>query len=358
MEKAGYLVLQNGRVFKGRSVGAHKNAVSRLLFFTGMTGFGEVLTDPGYKGMMVVPSFPMFGARMMDEYGHPPQKPLLSALIVRDLQNESLLPDGPETLGRYLAEHDIPCLTDVDTRAVVKAIRTSGEMNAALVHDEPNVTETIRLLSEHIVWPEPECGDAVQADEQADGPRVVILDCGTRAELMRDLKRCGCKVTVMPADASAKDALAVHPDGVILSGGPGLPASCTSYIKTAYDIASSGVPMMGVGLGHLLLALAMGAQVNEMRCGHHGAALPVQDLRGNVFLTLQNHFHAVDDLTLPPHARVIHKNLNDGTCEGLEYLHIPAFSVQFYPETPRSYPCVSNVLWHFTDLIRGYHPCR
>ena len=357
MENKGYLLLENGRLFEGKTFGAKKDAMAELVFTTAMTGYLETLTDPSYSGQMVVQCFPLIG-----NYGVIPQdfesgRPALSAYIVREWCKTPSNFRSQGDLDGYLRETGIPGLWDVDTRALTRIIRESGVMNAALMQEKPEdmeqILEKLRALPFH-----PRVRDVSRktAEESgADKPlHVVLWDFGAKESIRRELEERGCHVTLVPCDTKAEEILAMKPDGVMLSNGPGDPADNAEIIAQIQKLCEKKLPMFGIDLGHHLLALSQGAKTVKMKYGHRGENQPAKDVfTGRCYITSQNHGFAVDGKTLPPHLRLRFINANDGTCEGIDYDKLPAFSVQFHPEACGG-PLDTRFLFdRFIELMNG-----
>lgn len=337
----GYLLLENGRLFEGKLFGAQKEAMAELVFTTAMTGYLETLTDPSYFGQMVVQTFPLIG-----NYGVIPEdfesaRPVLSAYIVREVC------DGPSNfrcqgrLDEYLAQAGIPGLCGVDTRALTKLIRSAGVMNAALLRerpaDIPGLAAKLKTLPFHPSVKAVTCGETHVSGK---GLRVALWDFGAKASIRRQLEERGCQVVTVPAQATAQEILTLEPDGLMLSNGPGDPADNRGIIQELKKITQGmGVnggmplPVFGICLGHQLLALSQGGKTVKLKYGHRGANQPAKDLKtGMCYMTSQNHGFAVDTQALPANGELRFINGNDGTCEGIDYKDISAFSVQFHPE--------------------------
>lgn len=336
MDKPRYLILENGQVFCGRPFGATGQVIAEIVFTTGMTGYLETLTDPSYYGQMVVQAFPLIG-----NYGVIPadlesENPALQAYIVRSRCQVPSNFRSEEDLDTFLFSRNIVGLWDIDTRALVKIIREHGVMNA-LITDDPNPDEATleQLRSFRLAGAVAAVTDKHPARMHADEPvrRVVLWDFGAKRNIARELVKRGCDVTILPAHATAEEILSHEPDGIMLSNGPGDPAENTGIIAELRKLCAANIPIFGICLGHQLLALARGGETMKLKYGHRGANQPVQETASmKVYITSQNHGYAVRTDCLPKQSRVSFVNLNDGTCEGMEYLDIPAFSVQFHPE--------------------------
>ncbi len=337
MEQARYLILEDGQVFKGKPLGAGGEVTGEIVFTTAMTGYLETLTDPSYYGQMVVQTFPLIG-----NYGVIPEDfegaaPALKAYIVRHWCQEPSNFRSEEDLDTFLLSKGVVGLWDVDTRALVRIIRERGVMNAVIA-DSPalgaNALEKLRAYRIEQAVEAVTCRETHTQSAEESARSVVLWDFGAKRNIARELLKRGCSVTSVPASATAKEILALHPDGVMLSNGPGDPAENTDIIRELKRLCDAGMPIFGICLGHQLLALAQGGQTAKLKYGHRGANQPVQETATKrVYITSQNHGYAVTTGgALPDNAVVSFSNLNDGTCEGLDYTDLPAFSVQFHPE--------------------------
>lgn len=334
MEQTLYLVLENGKIFKGKSFGAVGEAVGEVVFTTGMTGYLETLTDRSYYGQIVVQTFPLIGNAGVIPPDFESAGPAIQAYIVRQWCREPSNFRSEGCLDTFLKENNIIGLYDIDTRALTKIIREAGVMNGMITTDPDNV-DVWKLKSyriEHAV-------DAVTCKEKKEYPskgrcKVTLLDFGAKENIIRCLNERGCDVTSYPAGTPAEELLADKPDGIMLSNGPGDPQENTAVIREIKKLIASQVPMFGICLGHQLLALANGGKTVKLKYGHRGGNQPVKDsVTGRVYITCQNHGYCVDSETLDEGiAKVRFANANDGTCEGVDYLNAPNFSVQFHPE--------------------------
>lgn len=334
MEQTAYLVLENGTVFTGKSFGLAAEAVGELVFTTSMTGYMETLTDPRFYGQIVLQTFPLIGNYGVMQADKESKKTALRAYIVKEWCQEPSNFRSEGELDTFLKQNEIPGMCGVETRRLTRILRESGAMNAKLCLSEPDVDAVVRELKAYEIQNAVEAVTAEKAytASQQGNLHIAVLDLGVRQSLLDALAAYGCKVSVYPAFASAQEILDAKPDGVILSAGPGNPLAPALAIHETTRLCAAGVPLLGVGLGHQLLALARGAKTRRMRHGHRGASQPVRDTRtGAIYITGQNHGYEVCSETLPATARESFVNVNDGSCEGVEYLDIPALSVQFDP---------------------------
>ena len=350
--KKGYLILQDGQVFEGVRFGAETDTVGELVFTTGMCGYVETLTDPSYAGQIVMQTYPLIG-----NYG----------IIREDFEGACCVKgyvvreycDTPSNfrtdcdLDAYLKEQSVPGLCGVDTRELTRIIREHGVMNAAICDEipadlTPIKTYAITGVVEAVSCKEP---DRYQAEGE-ERFRVSLLDYGAKRNIVRELQKRGCTVTVLPATTSAEDILAADPDGVMLSNGPGDPAENTYQIEQIRKLLGK-VPMFGICLGHQLTALAAGGSTYKLKYGHRGVNQPVRDLNGvRTYITSQNHGYAVDGDTVKL-GKVRFANANDGTCEGIDYPELKAFTVQFHPEACTGPKDTTFLFDRFVELMEG-----
>ena len=335
MNQKGWLLLADGTLYEGVRMGADKEVSAELVFTTGMGSYLETLTDPSFRGQIVIQTFPTIGNYGVIPADFESKGPGLSGYVVRELCDFPSNFRCEGTLNDWLAARGIPVLTGVDTRSLTRRIRSAGVMNAALLAEKPEdlpaAAARLKALPFHPSVADVTCG-AVQPG--GEGARHVVLwDFGAKANIQRELEKRGCAVTVVPADTAAEAILALKPDGLMLSNGPGDPADNTGIIAELKKLCGAGLPIFGICLGHQLLALSRGAKTVKLKYGHRGANQPARDLvTGLCYMTSQNHGFAVDCDTLPGGARLRFVNANDGTCEGIDYTDMPAFSVQFHPE--------------------------
>ena len=333
------LILENGSVLSGTSIGSTETRVCELVFNTSMTGYQEILTDPSYAGQGVVMSYPLIGNYGVNSEDNESSRPWVEMLVVRHLSPRGSNFRREMDLGDYMKEHDIPGIEGVDTRALTKLLRSQGSMNAMLTcaqqFDVGQVLERlhaykVRDTIQKVTRSAPEEFPAIGEERY----HVAMMDYGVKQNMIDCLRRRGCSVTALPASTPAETVLSGGYDGVLLSNGPGDPAENTDMIRERKKLYDSGLPLYGICLGHQMLALATGARTGKMDYGHRGGNHPVRDVeRGRVFITSQNHGYMVlADTVDPVVAQVSHINANDGTCEGLRYRRPNCFSTQFHPE--------------------------
>ncbi|NTV89993.1 MAG: glutamine-hydrolyzing carbamoyl-phosphate synthase small subunit [Clostridiales bacterium] len=358
-----YIVLENGQIFKGKPFGAAGETVGEIVFTTGMTGYLETLTDPSYYGQIVVQTFPLIGNYGIIPSDFESSYPHVKAYIVREWCQVPSNFRSEGELDIFLNMHNIIGVYGIDTRELTKIIREYGVMNAKITTTLDDVDKILAEIKDYRIT------NAVQAvcikeilvtKGVSDGYKVVLWDFGAKENIRRELLKRGCEVITVPADTSAEKIINLKPDGVMLSNGPGDPAENKEIISELAKLSKSGIPIFGICLGHQMLALAQGAETVKLKYGHRGANQPVKDLRtGRVYITSQNHGYAVVNDNLPAQIQISFINANDGTCEGIEYQNMPAFSVQFHPEAS-SGPLDTNFLFDkFIGLIgEEYSKCH
>jgi len=345
------LVLADGTVFRGISIGAPGHTVGEVVFNTSMTGYQEILTDPSYTKQIVTLTYPHIGNTGVNSEDVESGKVYASGLIIRDLPLIHSNWRSEQSLSDYLVKHNVVAIADIDTRKLTRVLREKGAQAGCIIAGEVDEAKALELakafpglsgmdlakvvsVTESYEFTEGEW-DLASGYGKLENPKfhVVAFDYGVKRNILRMLVARGCRVTVLPAQATAEQALALKPDGVFLSNGPGDPQPCDYAISAIKQIVETGIPTFGICLGHQLLALASGAKTIKMKFGHHGANHPVQDLDDKrVFITSQNHGFAVDAGSLPAHVRTTHVSLFDGSLQGIERTDKPAFSFQGHPE--------------------------
>ena len=331
-----FLILSDGNVFEGTSIGAEREVISEIVFNTSMTGYLEVLTDPSYAGQAVVMTYPLIGNYGICYADEESGRPWPDGFIVRELSRVPSNFRSEDSIQNFLKENNIPGIAGIDTRALTKILREKGTMNGMITTNENyNLDEILPKLKEYTTG---KVVEKVTCEEKyvlpGDGFKVALMDFGAKRNIARSLNKRGCEVTVYPALTTAEEILAANPDGIMLSNGPGDPKECVSIIKEIKKLYDSDVPIFAICLGHQLMALATGADTHKMKYGHRGANHPVKDLQtGKVYISSQNHGYVVDMDTLDDKiARPAFINVNDKTNEGLEYVGKNIFFVQFHPE--------------------------
>jgi len=336
--------LEDGTVFEGGSFGACGEAFGEVIFNTAMTGYQEVLTDPSYKGQIVVMTYPLIGNYGVNAKDMESQRPQVEGFVVRALSPIASNWRKEATLDEWLRHHNTVAIQGVDTRRLTTLLRQKGALKGIIstvdldparlvkkAQDSPGLVG--RDLVKEVTPPKPYPWPEEPHPKEGRTFHVVAVDCGMKAHIPRMLTRSGAKVTVVPATVSASDIFALKPDGLFLSNGPGDPEGLPYLVETVRQCIGK-LPIFGICLGHQVLGLALGGKTYKLKFGHHGANHPVMDLKtGKVEITSQNHGFAVDPDSIPQAAvEVTHINLNDKTCEGMRHRELPIFSVQYHPE--------------------------
>jgi len=331
-----YLILEDGTVFEGTSIGSAREIISEIVFNTSMTGYLEVLTDPSYAGQAVVMTYPLIGNYGICREDMESKRAWPDGYIVRELSRIPSNFRSGDTINHFLEEQDIPGISGIDTRALTKILREKGTMNGMITtNSKYDLEEATRRIREYTVT-----GVVLKTTVKepyvipGNGKKVALLDCGAKNNIARSLEKRGCEVTVYPADTPAEEILKTNPDGIMLSNGPGDPAENVEIIQEVKKLYESDVPIFAICLGHQLMALATGAKTYKLKYGHRGGNHPVKDLEtGRVYITSQNHGYAVDEESLDPKVAVpAFLNVNDRTNEGLKYVGKNIFTVQYHPE--------------------------
>lgn len=331
-----YLILENGTIFEGKSFGAAGEAVGEIVFTTAMTGYLETLTDPSYYGQIVVQTFPLIGNYGVISSDFESGCPHVKAYIVRDWCQEPSNFRCEGDLDTFLKQNNVVGLYGIDTRQLTKIVRESGVMNGKIVTEGTGFSfEDLKNYKIVDAVKNTTCTEeTVYTPEGEVKRRVCLFDFGAKRNIIKELLKHNCEVTVVPAYTKLDRVLELKPDGIMLSNGAGDPAENVEIIEEIKKIVETNIPTFGICLGHQLLALSQGAKTKKLKYGHRGANQPVTQLsNGRVFITSQNHGYAVVNDSITDNAKVSFVNANDGTCEGLEYLNMPAFSVQFHPES-------------------------
>lgn len=352
-----YLILEDGTVFTGVSIGSAREVISEIVFNTSMTGYLEVLTDPSYAGQAVVMTYPLIGNYGICREDMESVKPWPDGYIVRELSRMPSNFRSEDTIQHFLEENDIPGICGIDTRALTKILREKGTMNGMITTKEyQDLSEPIARMKEYCVT------GVVKATTTketyvlpGEGKKVALLDLGAKRNIARSLNERGCQVTVYPADTPAEEILASNPDGIMLSNGPGDPAENVEIIREIRKLYESNVPIFAICLGHQLMALATGASTYKLKYGHRGGNHPVKDLEtGRVYISSQNHGYAVDAESLDPNvAKPAFVNVNDGTNEGLKYVGKNIFTVQYHPEACPGPQDSSYLFDRFLKMMEG-----
>jgi len=359
----GLLVLSNGRFFRGKLRGAHVEATGEVIFNTSMTGYQEILTDPSYTGQIVAMTYPQIGNYGVNLDDMESETIHASALVVCELSNLSSNWRATQSLDEWLIEHRIPVLEGVDTRSLVKTIRSSGECSGLLVpsdsrHTLDELREEVQGLPsmvgqnlarqvstrESYFWP---------SEAESKPLPIIAYDFGIKYNILRIMNSLGMSVTVVPWNTSAEEVLEMNPVGVFLSNGPGDPAAVTKAVDAIRNLLGK-LPIFGICLGHQILSLALGCRTYKLSCGHHGGNHPVMDFTTNkIEITSHNHGFSVEEDSLPKNVRVTHRNLIDQTVEGIESLVHSAYSVQYHPEAAPGPRDASYLFGRFLEMLRN-----
>lgn len=333
-----YLILEDGNVFTGVSIGAKKEVISEIVFNTSMTGYLEVLTDPSYAGQAVVMTYPLIGNYGVCYEDMESHKAWPDGFIVREISRRPSNFRSEDSIETFLINQDIPGIAGIDTRALTKILREKGTMNGMITTNEnyvpEEVVEKLKAYSPSGVVKKVTCKEKKEFKPKNWNKTVALVDLGTKNNIAKSLMKRGCAVTVYPATTTALEIIGDKPDGIMLSNGPGDPKECSDIIKEVKKLYDSDVPIFAICLGHQLMALANGADTHKLKYGHRGANHPVKNLKNNrVYLSSQNHGYVVNDDSMDKGiAEPSFINVNDGTIEGLHYLGKNIFTVQFHPE--------------------------
>ncbi len=365
------LALEDGSIFRGVALGASGKTVGEVVFNTALTGYQEILTDPSYAQQIVTLTYPHIGNTGINAEDNESSKVWAAGLVIRDLAQTVSNWRAEQSLPEYLRQQNIVAIAEIDTRRLTRILREKGAQSGCIIAGE-GVSEDDALAAarsfsglagkdlarevstkEAYSWTEGTWRLGEGYREQADARfHVVAYDFGAKRNILRLLAERGCKLTVVPAQTPASDVLAMKPDGVFLSNGPGDPEPCDYAIQAIREILDTGLPMFGICLGHQLLALACGAKTRKMKFGHHGANHPVKDLQhGTVMITSQNHGFEVDGDSLPATLRATHVSLFDGSQQGVHHTEKPAFSFQGHPEASPGPHDPASLFDYFVELM-------
>ena len=369
------LALEDGSIFRGVAIGADGQSSGEVVFNTSMTGYQEILTDPSYCRQIVTLTYPHIGNVGTNSEDEESAKTWVSGLVIRDLPLLASNFRSEQSLDSYLKTNNIIGIADIDTRRLTRILREKGAQNGCIMAGD-SVDEAVALAearafpglkgmdlakvvstTETYRWNSSTWTLGVGHVDKAESEQpfhVVAYDYGVKRNILRMLVERGCRLTVVPAQTPAADVLALNPDGVFLSNGPGDPEPCDYAIQAIREVCKTDLPVFGICLGHQLLALASGAKTVKMKFGHHGANHPVQDLDSSrVMITSQNHGFAVDEATLPANVRAIHKSLFDGSLQGIELTDRPAFSFQGHPEASPGPQDVAPLFDRFIEQMQA-----
>ena len=357
-----FLVLEDGSVHRGEGFGADVETVGEVVFNTTMTGYQEVLTDPSYAGQLVTLTYPLIGNYGINDIDSESRRIQVSALVVRQHCDAPSHGSSERTIHEFLESQGVPGISGVDTRAITRRLRTSGVMMGAIaadpdlalarLRDAPNYDDLDHVRN---VMTRTGYGWGDSSQNNGESPyRVLVSDCGLKYNILRELTRRGCDVRVVPADMPAEDLLSLNPSGVLLSPGPGDPKMLDYVVDNARRILGR-VPVMGICLGHQIVARALGAETFKLKFGHRGGNHPVRDLSdGRVYITAQNHGYAVMADSLPAGLEVSHINLHDETVEGLTHRDLPVFTIQYHSEASPGPRDNAYLFDRFVKLMEDY----
>jgi carbamoyl-phosphate synthase small subunit len=369
------LVLEDGTAFSGRAFGAVGYAIGEVVFNTGMTGYEEVITDPSYRGQIVAFTYPELGNTGINEYDQESGQAMPQAVIARNICHapSNWRCRGGYTLSQYLRDRNIPGIYDLDTRALTRHLRSRGAMNGIVASDALDENRLLERVKEapdmrgsnfvdQVTTPNPycwwipslldwECQDP-SPNLQGNRLTVVAIDFGIKRNILRRLASYGCRVMVVPADASAEEIRSYEPDGIFLSNGPGDPATVTQGIETVKSLLETEIPIFGICMGHQILGLALGGRTQKLPFGHHGLNHPCGMLQESLAITSQNHGFALDFDSLPKEVEVTEFNLNDKTVAGLKHKLKPVFSVQYHPEGSPGPHDPDGLFGQFVEMMR------
>jgi carbamoyl-phosphate synthase small subunit len=370
LRRPAVLALEDGSLFRGVSIGAPGESAGEVVFNTAMTGYQEILTDPSYARQIVTLTYPHIGNTGINSEDEESSAIWAAGLVIRDLPLLASSYRSEQTLSHYLAARGVVGIAEIDTRRLTRILREKGAQNGCIMAGDIDEARALQLArsfpglkgmdlarevstTEPYEWAEGSWG--IRSGFAPAAPvrwRVVAYDYGVKRNILRMLVDRGCQLTVVPAQTPAAEVLAMQPDGVFLSNGPGDPEPCDYAIAAIREIVETGTPVFGICLGHQLLALASGARTLKMKFGHHGANHPVQNLEdGTVLITSQNHGFAADETTLPATLRATHRSLFDGSLQGIHRTDRPAFSFQGHPEASPGPHEASQLFDHFVELM-------
>lgn len=375
MEESALLALEDGTVFRGRAIGAEGQSVGEVVFNTSMTGYQEILSDPSYAGQIITLTYPHIGNVGTNSQDLESEKIWAAGLIIRDATLIESNWRSKQSLPNFLKAHNVVGIAEIDTRKLTRLLREKGALNGCLQAGKyVSEAEAIKQAKAYPGLKGAELAAAVSTNEiyeWKEGTRgwsdfpakeksptekkfhVVAYDFGIKRNILRLLVDYGCKVTVVPAKKPVKDVLAMQPDGIFFSNGPGDPAACDYAIKALQEFLDANIPWFGICLGHQLLGLAVGAQTIKMKFGHHGANHPVFDLKtGKVLISTQNHGFAVDESTMPKNLRATHRSLFDHSLQGIELTDKPAFAFQGHPEAGPGPHDIHPLFERFVEMMK------
>ena len=364
MREAVYLVLEDGSIHEGVGFGAEADGLGEVVFNTSMTGYQEVLTDPSYAGQLVTLTYPLVGNYGINPEDFESARIQVGGLIVREDCEQPSHGRSDRTLHEFLASQGIPGIAEVDTRAIPRRLRSKGVMLGIITNEDP--TASLRRLQDSpayddrdyvatVTTPEGYNWNVGDEDLIESKYRILVTDCGLKYNILRQLRRRGCEVIVVPAATSAEELLALQPSGILFSPGPGDPKLLDYVVDNTRKVLGQ-IPVMGICLGHQLIARALGADTFKLKFGHRGGNHPVKDLtNGRVYITAQNHGYAVSPDKLPSGLEVSHINLNDQTVEGFRHKSLPLFTIQYHSEASPGPRDNEYLFDQFIDMVEDFH---
>lgn len=347
-----FLYLEDGSLWEGKSFGAWHNTIGEVVFNTGMTGYQEILTDPSYYGQIVTMTYPLIG-----NYGYNMEdvesiKPYVKGFVVREFCRHPSNWMSQGTLDNFLQKHHIMGIEGIDTRALTRRIRKNGTMKGIITLDKPTKMQILELSTYSLYNPVRKVTATLPYEIVGNGSKVAIMDFGAKQNIIRTLQGKGCHLYVFPAETTADDIMKVKPAGIMLTNGPGDPKDNVKAIQTI-QLLMNRIPIFGICLGHQLLGLASGGNTEKLKFGHRGCNHPVKDIKKDrVYITSQNHGYTIVESSLQDNIEITHRNLNDGTIEGMRYKNRPIFSVQFHPEACPGPQDTEYLFDEFMSLIR------
>ena len=364
MREAVYLVLEDGSIHEGVGFGAEADGLGEVVFNTSMTGYQEVLTDPSYAGQLVTLTYPLVGNYGINPEDFESARIQVGGLIVREDCEQPSHGRSDRTLHEFLASQGIPGIAEVDTRAITRRLRSKGVMLGIITNGDPNAS--LKRLQDSPAYDDRDYVATVTTPEEYNWNggdedlieskhRILVTDCGLKYNILRQLRRRGCEVIVVPAATSAEDMLAMQPSGILFSPGPGDPKLLDYVVDNTRKVLGQ-IPVMGICLGHQLIARALGADTFKLKFGHRGGNHPVKDLtNGRVYITAQNHGYAVSPDKLPSGLEVSHINLNDQTVEGFRHKSLPLFTIQYHSEASPGPRDNEYLFDQFIEMVEDFH---
>jgi carbamoyl-phosphate synthase small subunit len=358
--KKAILVLEDGRVFRGESFGADGECYGEMVFNTSMSGYQEILTDPSYAGQIVCMTYPLIGNYGVNNEDTESHRPWVEGFVVREASRAASNWRSTETLDSYLKRHKIVGIEKIDTRALVRHIRTKGAMRAVVSSIDLDVKSLLEKVLNSPKMKNRELASTVSVEKTFDFPaeleekyHIVAYDFGVKTNSLREFSKFGCRVTIVPSDTSADDVLKIKPDGIFLSNGPGDPSAMKRVVAEIKKLTTENVPMFGICLGHQILGQVFGGETYKLKFGHRGGNQPIKDLTtGKIEIAAHNHGFAVEAESLPDNIEVTHVNLNDNTVAGLQHKTLPIFSVQYHPESAPGPHDSEYLFQRFIELMK------